>query len=183
MYKVDFEKAFDTVNWCFLNNLLIERGFPPRWTSAGLGTLQTASSAIRVNGAQTNNFMHKRGLHQGVPLSPMLFILVADCLNSFLHNTMPIQQQPAGLHSQVIQYVDDTLIICEAQPSTLKIIHHVLKVYTELTGLKINREKSSFVPISIPGNLIWVIQAIFSSPPAQLPFRYLRLPLTTKKPR
>ncbi|XP_078165205.1 uncharacterized protein LOC144559911 [Carex rostrata] len=81
LYKVDFAKAFDTVDWCFLVSLLIERGFPPRWLSAVLNVLQTSSSTIRVNGSITDYFDHKRGLRQGDPLLPMLFILVTDSLN------------------------------------------------------------------------------------------------------
>ena len=56
-----------------------------------------------------------------------------------------------GIGPQIIQYADDTLIIYEAQPNSLKIISKVLEVYihTDLTGLKINKEKSSFVPIAM----------------------------------
>lgn len=60
-FKVDFEKAFDSVSWCFLTNLLIERDFPPRWVSVVLLILKSSSSAIQVNENLTNFFQHRRG--------------------------------------------------------------------------------------------------------------------------
>lgn len=53
LYKVDFEKAFDTVDWCFLSNLLIEKGFPPKWTSVVLNTLRTSHSVVCTNSSIT----------------------------------------------------------------------------------------------------------------------------------
>lgn len=63
---------------------------------------------------------------------------------------MPIQ---ASLSPKTIQFADDTVIISEANPATLKVTW-VLMVYEELTCLKINRSKSVFIPISIPHNMI-----------------------------
>lgn len=128
-------------------------------------------------------FKHKRGLRQGNPLSPMLFILVADTLSRFLKNAETQMHTPTFIHTKAIQFADDTVIIAEAHPTTLKVIARILRVYEELTGLKINRNKSSFVPMAIPVQLTGVVSEILDSTDSRLPIKYLGLPLTIRKPR
>lgn len=62
LYKVDFEKAFDMVDWSFMTNLLIESGFPLKWLAAVLGIMHSSASVVRVNGSITCYFSHRRGL-------------------------------------------------------------------------------------------------------------------------
>lgn len=183
MFKVDFEKAFDSVDWCFLVNVLIERGFPPKWTSVVLNSLQTSSSTVLVNGSVTPFFLHKRGLRQGCPLSPMIFIIVADTVTTFIKSSMGVMHPPILISLQPIQFADDTIIIAEAHATTLKVIILILKLYERLTGLKVNSAKSSFVPISIAPNLVSVVADILQCGPSTLPAKYLGLPLTTSQPR
>lgn len=134
----------------FLTNILNERGFPPKWISSVLTVLQTSSSAIRANGMLSRFFLHKRGLRQGDPLSPMLFILVANALQQFIRNAIPIMPPHAFLPPEVIQYANDTVIIAKANPTTWRIIIAILRDFSKLTGLKINQSKNSFVPMAIP---------------------------------
>lgn len=157
LYKVDFEKAFNTVDWCFLVNLLIKLGFPPRWLSMMLDTLHSSLSAVRVNGSLLGFFNHKRGLHQEDPLSPMLFMFMADLLNRFLTIVQQLMPQHAFLPPETIQYVDDTVIIVEAHPTTLRMVKRILTVFSTLSGLKINRAKSTFVPITAPNEFVQTI--------------------------
>lgn len=90
---------------------------------------------------------------------------------------------PIHIVPQPIQYADDTIIIAEDHPQTLRVITMILTTYESLSGLRINRSKSSFVPIDIPTNLVGVIRSILGCPEKTLPIRYLSLPLSAKKPR
>lgn len=166
LYKVDFHKAFNTVDWCFLINLLIEQGFPPIWTSTIINIMRSTYLTIKVNGSQTRYFINNRGLQYKDHLSPMLFILVGDSLNRNLDNARHLMHPYAFMPPEVIQFANDTLIISEAHPTTLKVIARTLQVYYELSGLNLNPNKSTFVPIAILSGLIQSIQLIILASPS-----------------
>lgn len=87
-----------------------------------------------------------------------LFILIVDTLNRFLHNHQSIMPTNSYLSPKTIHFADDTVIISEANLVTLRIITRVLKIYGELTCLKINKIKSLFVPVAIPPQLTQIIR-------------------------
>jgi hypothetical protein len=81
LLKLDISKAFNSVSWPFLLEVIEYVGFGKRWCDLISLLLSTTSTRILVNGEPGLPFIHKRGLRQGDPHSPMLFILVMDALN------------------------------------------------------------------------------------------------------
>nr|GEX53544.1 RNA-directed DNA polymerase, eukaryota [Tanacetum cinerariifolium] len=76
MFKVDFQKAFDSVRWDHLDDILGKFGFGIKWRGWICGCLQSSKDSVLVNGSPTDEFSFHRGARQGDPLSPFLFILV-----------------------------------------------------------------------------------------------------------
>lgn len=82
-FKVDFEKAYDSVSWDFLDYMMMKMGFNGVWRNREC--ISIASVSVLVNGSPTEEFSIGRGLREGDPLSPFLFLIVAEGLNGMFN--------------------------------------------------------------------------------------------------
>nr|GEU43633.1 RNA-directed DNA polymerase, eukaryota [Tanacetum cinerariifolium] len=88
IFKVDFEKDFNSVSWKYLDFILDSLGFGSKWRSWIRACLHSSRASILINGSPTSEFSIKRGLRQGDPLSPFLFILVMEGLHCAMSNAV-----------------------------------------------------------------------------------------------
>jgi hypothetical protein len=149
--KIDKAKAFDTVSWSFLLELLAFKGFSRRWTNWLSALLSSGSSRILLNGNQGQRIFHAWGLRQGDPLSPFLLVLAMEALNALFW--------PAGswgvltsLRALAIRYhlslcTDDLVIFIMPSDRNLCYVWVVLQTFVEASGLCSNISKSMFTPI------------------------------------
>ncbi|XP_073107327.1 uncharacterized protein [Elaeis guineensis] len=182
--KLDFEKAFDNVSWHFLLKLLKERDFGEKWISWVQMLLIFSTSGVMVNGELGSWFKNQRGLKQGNPLSPLLFVLVTDTLKRILNSAVEENLiQGIGLGDitgkiNCIQFADDTLILCAASKNCIKMLKLILYLFVFLTGLKINFNKSNLIGLNLPYDPDSKLAQILGCQRSFLPFKYLGIPLS-----
>jgi hypothetical protein len=83
-YKLDLSKAYDRVDWDFLKKVLQRLGFSGRWVDWIMSCVTSVRYQVKFNGNLLDTFLPSRGIRQGDPLSPFLFLFVADGLSTLL---------------------------------------------------------------------------------------------------
>jgi hypothetical protein len=162
--------------------------FSKKWLEWATSILSTGTSSILLNGIQGNQFVCKRGVHQGDPLSPLYYLFGSDLLQSVLNDLLMqgLIERPIDTYDPdfpIIQYADDTLLIVPADSAQLLALKEVLHKFLLSTGLKINYNKSHMVTINAPDDLLNDLVEEFGCQIGSMPFTYLGLPLGTTKPR
>ncbi|GKD04054.1 putative RNA-directed DNA polymerase, eukaryota, reverse transcriptase zinc-binding domain protein [Tanacetum coccineum] len=182
-FKVDFEKAFDYVSWEYLDFVLHSLGFGYKWRSWIRACLHSSRASVLVNGSPTFEFSIKRGLRQGDPLSPFLFILVMEglhCALSAAVSSSLIHGINLGSPDFTIShlfYADDVIITTEWNPGDLDNIIRVLHVFYLASGLKININKSNIYGIDVSEDAVSTMARNSRCAAGSFPFTYLGLPI------
>lgn len=130
--KIDFNKAYDSVSWDFLESCLAEMALPANIIKCIMYCVRSPIYALLWNGAQTDYFTPSRGLRQGDPLSPYLFVIVMDKLSRMIHYAMefgswsPIIIKQNSLPLTHLMFADDVLFFAAADHANAATISGIL---------------------------------------------------------
>lgn len=186
MMKIDLRKAYDMVNWKFVEEMLKGYGFPEKFCQWVMRCLTSTKFSVRVNGTSHGYFAGKRGLRQGDPISPLLFVLVMEYLSRIL---LKMGQLPdfrfhpmcKKLRLNHLISADDLMIFCKGQEKSVQRIKEALDHFSKTTGLIANTEKSSIFIAGVSEEVKVRLLELTGYTEGSFPIRYLGLPLSPRK--
>ena len=145
--KLDMHKAYDRVEWCFLKKVMIIMGFDTGWVDLIMACVSSVRYQVRVNNVLSDFIYPSRGLRQGDPLSPYLFLLCAEGLTSLLNfeeesgHLMGVKVCRGALSH--LLFADASLILMRADAGNASSLHRALDDYCSASGQLVSEAKSS----------------------------------------
>ncbi|XP_057803416.1 uncharacterized protein LOC131018725 [Salvia miltiorrhiza] len=179
IFKIDFAKAYDSVEWDFIDVMLDRLNFHPVWRKLIRGCLESATANVLVNGSTTGEFSLERGLRQRDPISPFLFLIAAEGLHSLIERAtekslfVPTQIGKEKLKISHLQYADDTIFVLDADYRNVPTVKNIISFFQFLSGLAVNYSKSSLVGVGVDDNKIEGMASDLNCKVGVLPFKYL----------
>ncbi|KAL3825323.1 hypothetical protein ACJIZ3_021352 [Penstemon smallii] len=149
--KLDMSKAYDRIEWVFVQQVMLRLGMDSRFVELIMLCVTTVTYSFVLNGGSFGFLTPERGIRQGDPMSPYLFLFCAEVLSGLLRNEEE-KGNIAGLSVCTgappvshLLFADDTMIFCNANAISSETIRNVLKTYEDASGQQVNFQKSSIV--------------------------------------
>jgi hypothetical protein len=147
--KLDMMKAYDRVEWIFLEQIMAKMGFSQRWIEVIMRCVSSVWFSVKVNGGKSEPFSPSRGLRQGDPLSPYLFLFCVEGFSTLLKKAQDdnmlkgVQFGTDGPHITHLLFADDSIVFLEASVESFLTLKEVLLAYESASGQKVNLQKSA----------------------------------------
>eukprot|EP00253_Pinus_taeda_P025596 PITA_25596 len=186
LMQLDLSKAYDKVSWRYLEAILEAFGFCRQWISWVLALIKSSRFSILVNGAPSEPFSPSRGIRQGDPLSPFLFVILMEGLSRIISKKrddgvikglQPIRTLPATTHQQ---FVDDTMLHGIPTVKEAMAFRHILDLFSKASGMEINFSKSTIFFFHTHPAIQAHLSQLLGFRIGNLSSRYLGAPLTLK---
>lgn len=177
--KLDFSKAYDSIDWSCLLHTLQCMNFNKKWIQLIRAILHTTRISVLVNGSPTEEFSPIRGIRQGDPLAPYLFLFIGEILSKLVNKAIDkgvLQGINFDFHDRHIsycQYADDTILFIKNEEHSIKGLKKVLLLFQAITGLSINFRKSVVYHVSNDKEIVVKGTTILGCQSGTVPFKYL----------
>lgn len=152
---LDFQKAFDTVNHSFLDNVLKKFNFGESFIKWVRTIYNDAESCVSNNGWTSKPFQIQRGIRQGCPLSALLFLLVVEILAENIRTDksdgLKIKCNGSNKHIQISQLADDTTLFLKDEQAITNCLNKV-ELFGKVSGLKLNKNKTEGLWLGVNEN-------------------------------
>ncbi|XP_074300468.1 uncharacterized protein LOC141631739 [Silene latifolia] len=186
LIKIDLRKAYDTVEWDFVEQMLTAMRFPQNFVKLVMVCITTPSYSLAINGSSFGFFKGRRGLRQGDPLSPLIFTLCMEYLSRILGvvaNQDGFRYHPMCGHIKLnhLLFADDLLLFCKGTEAAIMWMLRGFATFSASSGLCLNNEKTDIYFNGVPGYVIDNIIQIYGFKRGTLPFKYLGVPISSKK--
>lgn len=174
--KVDIAKAFDTLSWEFLFSCLQGLNLPQLYLSWLRACICNTNFTVGYNGSVHGYFKGTRGLRQGDPLSPYLFVIAMNFLSLMLNRAAQEMKFKYHLNCQSSKlthlcFADDLLIFIDGSLSSVQAVLQVLREFEQRSGLAVSLQKSSFFTLGLTSSETDLIQVSTGMPMGSLPVR------------
>ncbi|CAL8105061.1 unnamed protein product [Prunus armeniaca] len=183
-WKIDLSKAYDRLNWNFIEHVLVELGLPLNLIKLIMSCVSTVKYQICINGELTESFQPKSGIRQGDPLSPYLFVLCIEKLSHIIFEDVrmgkwrPVKSSQASPAVSHLFFADDLVLFAEATFNQARVLKNCLEVFCQASSQTVNFDKSAiFCSPNTCKEIAKEISCICGSPLTEDLGRYLGMPL------
>lgn len=183
--KIDLRKAYDTISWSFLKEVLRGLGMPWVVTEWIMQCVTTPSYSLAINGSLHGFFKGQRGIRQGDPISPFLFLMCMEYFHRlFAHyasyNDFHFHCKCKKLKITHLAFADDLMVFTRGDQTSVKITMDTLQEFSDVSGLTINKNKSVVFTTGVYGEELTNLKNLIGFTDGKWPVKYLGIPLDTK---
>ena len=184
--KIDLRKAFNSLNWRFVMDILAALNFSPIFINWIRSCITSPKFSISFNGVLVGYFKGAKGVRQRDPLSPYIFVIAMDVLSKLLDaaaaygvfNYHPNCKRIKLIH---LSFADDLLIFMKGNKDSIEGVQKILNVFYTYSGLQLNCDKSEFYCSGVSRDTMNEMQLSTGFKCGSLPVRYLGVPLVTRR--